>query len=432
MAGTANSFRDTLAKPVIKVAMKEMKTGAGHLISRFNRSASAAIQGGLAKREGNILKFKLKRYGGVAGRGYNLKINSRTGAEHVEVVTEGHMNYGVKYTPRETTYEARCSEIKSEAAMDAGIAFARLAIDNYMDQLAYGSNYVPFNPGNIGVSYSALMAKMRRMGVKGKPNVARSTNMWEHMHNQQHTNTANALMSENMKSFNFIDEDVNSIPTYKTGDRAGLCLKVYSACQTGCELVICGGAAAANRRIIRRGEVLDICGVKAVDMMSHRTQGYNRQFVAQCDVWADGNGVAVVSIEPELLPLHSDYQVANSLGQTATNGGRKNVDSSPKDGAMVNVSTGLSPNCEYEQTLVWFDDAMVKIAADVDMDCGGMTENVRISFGDLAGDAGRAYFSKDGNIQNGAGFLRWDMSLDYINLFPEFVTRLVGIKVADC
>ena len=225
MAG--NQFRDTLAKPVIEVTSKQMFTGAAHILPRYNKESSRMIEGGLAKREGNILKFKVERQGGEAGEGPNLKINPVTAHEHREISTYGQINYGTTHSVYEATYEATCEEIKKKSAVDAGKAFSRKIVDRYLKELVQAENFVVFNPGNPGNSLLALQAKMRRMagakmGGMGKPNMVRSTGMWQAIENVKHANVSNQLIQYTMTDFNELD-DVNAIPTYITGDRTGLC-----------------------------------------------------------------------------------------------------------------------------------------------------------------------------------------------------------------
>ena len=172
-----------------------------------------------------------------------------------------------------------------------------------------------------------------------------------------------------MSDFNELD-DVNAIPTYITGDRTGLCLKVYTGCQRGCTLYITGGPNAAGRKIINKGEVLEIAGVYAIDEESFLNRGELRQFRVACDVYADQNGRAAIQIEPELLPLDQPFEIVNQFGQKTSSLGRKNVLDAPMDGADVYVSPGLEPNTEYEQTMIWYDDMMVKIRADLKINMG--------------------------------------------------------------
>lgn len=441
---TASSHRATLAKPIIEVTMRHFGTGAGHLLKHYNRPASAMVEKGVAMRQGNTLKIPLKKgSGGRAGHGYALRLNGRTANEHIEITTNGHLNFGSDFTLNDSKYEATFNQVKDTDAVYAGEAFAREFVNNYLDELSYGHNYVPFNPASTATSFTSVITLMKKQGMmmrmgggNQKMNIVTSNNMWQAIHNQRHTNVTNELMSVNEKMFNFVPE-VDSIPTYKTGDRAGLCLKVYSVCQSGCKLYISGGSDAAGRLIVRKGEVLEISGVKALDEHTHRTQGYNRQFVSTCDVWADSAGKAEVSIDPELLPLKEDYSVSNALGQTATNGGRKNVDFHPKDGAAITVSRGLQPNSEYEQSLIWYDDAMIKVAADLAVNKNHfkhMQMKRRVKQGGnsiVTENYSKIYMSEDFDINEGRSILRWDTSLDYINAMPELVTRLVGIKVGD-
>lgn len=429
MAG--NQFRDTLAKPVIKVSAKQMFTGAAHLLPHYNKMASQSIEGGLAKREGNKLKFKIERQGGEAGEGYNLKINPITAHEHREITTFGHLNYGVAHTPYESTYEATCEEIKRKAAVDAGKAFGRKIVDRYLSELVNAENFVVFNPGNPGNSLLAVRAKMRRMGMMsamGKPNMVATTGMWQSIENVKHANTNNQSIQSNMSDFNMID-DVNAVPTYKTGDRAGLCLKVYTGCQTGCTLYIAGGPDAAGRKIINEGEVLEIAGVYAIDEESFLNRGELRQFQVKCDVYADRNGRAAIQIEPEMLPIDMPFETTNSLGQKTSSLGRKNVLAAAKDGADVLVSPGLEPNTEYEQTIIWYDDMMTKIKADVKINVG-KTASMNLS-SKIAGNMGKIHYSMDGDIHNGNTVHRWDMSIDYLNLFPQYGFRLVGNRLGS-
>lgn len=429
MAG--NQFRDTLAKPIINVTAKEMFTGAAHLLPLYNHQVSKSIEGGLAERNGNVLKFKIMRQGGEAGEGYNLKINPITAHEHREITTFGHLTYGVQSSPYETTYETTCEEVKQYGAKDAGKAFARKIVDRYLKELVNAENFVAFNPGNPGNSLLAIRAKMRRMsGVSGmgKANMVRSTGMWEAIENVKHANTNNQSIQMNMMDFNEVD-DVNAVPTYKTGDRTGLCLKVYTGCQTGCTLYVAGGANAAGRKIINEGEILEIQGVYAIDEESFLNRGELRQFQVKCDVYADQNGRAAIQIEPELLPLNRPFETTNVLGQKTSSLGRKNVLEAAKDGAEVRVSPGLAPNTEYEQTIIWYNDMMTKIKAPVQINCG-KSHSMSLS-SKIAGNMGQIYYSMDGDIHSGSTVHRWDMSIDYLNLFPQYGFKLVGNRLGS-
>jgi len=420
-----SSLRATLSKPVLEVVTREFGTGAGHLLKLHNRNASALANKQIEKKQGNIIKVPLMRgSGGRAGKGYQLHLNSRTSNEHIEFTTNGHYNYGTEFTLHDSKYEAQYRELAELDAKYAGEAFAREFVDNYVDELTFGHNYVPFNPASAATSYTSVLTLMKRQGMNSLA-----------IHNQRHTNVNNELMGVNEGMFTWVQE-VDSIPTYKTGDRTGLCLKVYSACQSGCRIYISGGQDAANRKIILRGETIEIGGVRALDEHTHRSQGYLRQFTAACDVWADSNGVAEVSIDPELLPLNEDYSAPTLIGQTASNGGRKNVDFAPRDGAPVTVSRGLQPNCEYEQSLIWYEDAMLKVIADISMDSDHFNKT-QMKMNSMRGKQkitdvmSNVYMSKDKDIFTGKSIMRWDTSLDFINFRPELVTRLVGIKVAD-
>ena len=134
--------------------------------------------------------------------------------------------------------------------------------------------------------------------------------------------------------------------------------------------------------------------------------------------------------------MNEDYSAPTLIGQTASNGGRKNVDFAPRDGAPVTVSRGLQPNCEYEQSLIWYEDAMLMVKADISMDSDhyqSTTMKMRSTRGKqkITDVMSKVFMSSDKDIFTGKSIMRWDTSLDFINIKPEFVTRLVGIKVGD-
>jgi len=431
MAG--NSFRDTLAKPVINVTSNQMFTGAAHILPLYNKQSSRMIEGGLAERKGNILKFKIERQGGEAGEGANLKINPVTAHEHREITTYGNLNYGIAHSLYESTYEATAEEIKKKGAVDAGKAFSRKVVDRYLAEVVQAENFVVFNPGNPGNSLLALKAKIRRMkGVNRseKMNFAGTTGMWQAIENVKHANTSNQLIQQMMMDYNQVD-DINAIPTYVTGDRTGLCLKVYTSCQRGCTLYITGGPNAAGRKIINKGEVLEIEGVYAIDEESFLNRGELRQFRVACDVYADSNGRAAVQVEPEILPLDLPFETVNQLGQKTSSLGRKNVKLAPMDGADVYVSRGLDPSTEYEQTIIWHNDMMVKVKANLDINLGKDKSASMNLNSKIAGDLGRIYYSMDGDIHTAENVHRWDMSIDYINLFPQYGYKLVGNRLGS-
>ena len=162
----ASSLRATLSKPVLEVVTREFGTGAGHLLKIHNRNASMLANKQIADRQGNIIKVPLMRgSGGRAGKGYQLHLNGRTANEHIEFTTNGHYNYGTEFSLHDSKYEAQFKELEQLDAKYAGEAFAREFVDNYVDELTFGHNYVPFNPASTATSYTSVITLMKRQGM---------------------------------------------------------------------------------------------------------------------------------------------------------------------------------------------------------------------------------------------------------------------------
>lgn len=122
-----------------------------------------------------------------------------------------------------------------------------------------------------------------------------------------------------------VDQNVR---THQVGPLGGTPL-VNGAGQTGSSLVTDGWTAAAALRL-RKGDIITIAGVYAVNPVSGDTLQDLMQFVVTADVSSDASGNATIPISPEII----------------TSGPYKTVSAAPADNAAITVlgnANTLSP-----------------------------------------------------------------------------------------
>ncbi len=96
---------------------------------------------------------------------------------------------------------------------------------------------------------------------------------------------------------------------------------VNGAGQTGASLVTNGWTAAAALRL-RKGDVIEVAGVNAVNPMTRAIYGGLRHFVVTADVYSDGAGNATIPIFPSIVPAPAQFAT---------------VDATPGAGALISV-----------------------------------------------------------------------------------------------
>lgn len=158
-------------------------------------------------------------------------------------------------------------------------------------------------------------------------------------------------------------------------------------------------AAAANR--LKRGDVITIAGVFAVNPESKQTTGVLQQFVVTADTASDGSGNATVPIYPAII----------------AGGAYQNVTARPADNAAITVLTGTASTA-YGQNILFHRDAFTLVTADLELP-NGMDMASRESYEGVS-----LRFLRGFDIVNNKRICRFDMLAGFGLLRPEWAVRV--------
>ena len=158
-------------------------------------------------------------------------------------------------------------------------------------------------------------------------------------------------------------------------------------------------AAIANR--LKRGDVLTIAGVFAVNPETKVSTGVLRQFVATTDAASDGSGNLTVAIYPAII----------------AGGAYQNVTNRPADNAAITILTGTA-STSYGQNILFHRDAFTLVTADMELPRGmDMAERA-------VEDGVSLRFIRGYDIANNRRICRFDLLAGYGLLRPEWAVRV--------
>ena len=158
-------------------------------------------------------------------------------------------------------------------------------------------------------------------------------------------------------------------------------------------------AAIANR--LKRGDVLTIAGVFAVNPETKVSTGVLRQFVATTDAASDGSGNLTVAIYPAII----------------AGGAYQNVTARPADNAAITILTGTA-STSYGQNILFHRDAFTLVTADMELPRGmDMAERA-------VEDGVSLRFIRGYDITNNRRICRFDLLAGYGLLRPEWAVRV--------
>ncbi len=142
----------------------------------------------------------------------------------------------------------------------------------------------------------------------------------------------------------------NNVTAHTVGALGGTPL-VNGASQTGTSLVTDGWTAAAATRL-KKGDVIQIAGVKDINPMSYQSVRRLSDQVVTADTASDGSGNMTIPIWPGITPT----------GNYAT------VSASPADDAAITIFGHASSYASVEtaQGLIYHEDAFALVFADLE------------------------------------------------------------------
>lgn len=167
-------------------------------------------------------------------------------------------------------------------------------------------------------------------------------------------------------------------------------------------LVTDGWTAAAAARL-KKGDVITLAGVNAVNPETKADTGSLRKFVVTADYSSDGSGNLTAVISPAII----------------AGGAFQNVTARPADNAAITVVTG-SAGVTYRQNLIWHRDAITFVSPEMEVP-GGMDMASSSSMADEGGVSLR--FVRGFDILNNKRISRFDVLWGAAVTKPEWVVR---------
>ena len=151
----------------------------------------------------------------------------------------------------------------------------------------------------------------------------------------------------------------------------------------------------------KKGDVITIAGINAVNPVTKQDLGYLQTFVVTADANSDGSGKATLVIYPGIV----------------AGGAYKNVTARTTDGNAVTVKSGTAAT-SYSQNILFHPDAMALVTIPMDVP-NGMDMAHQASYEGI-----NLRFVRGFDITNNRRISRFDMLAGYGVIRPEWAVRV--------
>jgi hypothetical protein len=200
---------------------------------------------------------------------------------------------------------------------------------------------------------------------------------------------------------------VQNTAVHTVGPLGGTPTMSTTANQTGSVIATIGWTAAAALRL-RKGDVIQITDVNAINPMNRQSTGQRADFVVTADTFSDGAGAANVPIYPAIIGPNQQFQTVDAL---------------PAASAPLFVFGGAASTHASKQTaqgLIFRKEAYVAVMADLEKP-GGLWVSERISNAALGVSI---RLLKDYTIDTDKSPARMDVAYGWKAVRPEMGCRV--------
>lgn len=196
------------------------------------------------------------------------------------------------------------------------------------------------------------------------------------------------------------------VPKHTIGALGGTPLTNGATADAATSVVTDGWTAAASNRL-KKGDVIQIATVFAVNPQTKQSTGKLKDFVVTADVASDGSGNATIPIYPAII----------------ASGAYQNVTNVPADGAAITTFGHASSYAGIQtvQNLVFHKSAIALCVVPLEKIEG---EQMTVATDPETGLSVRLWTA--GNILTGKGIKRLDILFGSKVVRPEFAARVVG------
>lgn len=360
---------------------------------------------------GNTLNIrKPARY--VGGEGQDLSIEGITETS-ASLVLEKQFHVGLQFSAQDL---ALSIDDFNKRILAPAVATIANKVDYYMTE-AYISvaNYVG-TPGTVPTALLTYLQAGRNLDDEATPQddmrtMAITPNMQINIVDQlkglfqQSAALGKQYMTGKMGDaigFEWIMDQ--NLRTHATGALGGTPL-VNGADQTGSSLITDGWTAAAANRL-KRGDVIEIADVNAVNPMNYQSIGRTRSFLVTADADSDASGNATVSIYPSMTTSGS----GQTINAVAANNAAVTIFGHASTYASKSSPTGLAFHRDF--AAIGFADLPVP---------GGVDKGARVS-DDQLGISIRMV--RDYTIMNDQFICRLDVLCGKVVPYPELCSRV--------
>lgn len=188
---------------------------------------------------------------------------------------------------------------------------------------------------------------------------------------------------------------------------------VTVAGQSGSNLATSGWTAAAGLRL-RKGDVISVPLLNAVNPMTRATYGSVRYLLVTADVYSDGAGLATIPIFPSIIPAPAQFATTDSLPAA---GGLISVFGIAQAGQGAIANTFVTQNMGYHKDAFTFAGVSQKIPK-------GSTE---MAYQATDPDTGiQLRFAQQWNLQTNIFGSRFDVLYAFGAPYPQLAVRMLG------
>lgn len=208
------------------------------------------------------------------------------------------------------------------------------------------------------------------------------------------------IMGMNVLGFRDVAMDQN-IQVHTVGAHGGTPL-INGTTADGATSLVTDGWDLSVTGLLKKGDVITVAGVYAVNPQSRQSTGQLMQFVVTADVDSDGAGAATIPISPTIT----------------ASGAYQNVSALPADNAAITVAG--TAGAEYPINIGCHKDAFTLATADLLLP-GGVDFAAREVYDGISMRIIRQY-----DINNDQFPCRIDVLYGWKAVYPELACRLIG------
>ena len=315
----------------------------------------------------------------------------------------------------------------SERYLKSGMVQLAHKVDLSILRKAYQTTFFATGTPGLGLNYETMIDARAAMSMVGHPDDGETKFLLNPLdaasHRKKLININNDSLVKSAIEKAYIGNiagmdgfETAQMPVHTTGIATGS-PTVNGAGQTGASLVTTAWTASTSG-ILKRGDIITIAGVFAINPQTYESTGQLQQFVVTADVNSAGAGAATIPISPAINP--GTLTTVDGDGATVSLAAYQNVTNAPAAGAAITVLG--AGNTAYRQNLILHRDALTLAVVDIALPQSAVVAERKSDPETGLSLAMTAAY----NISDYTETYRIDILWGVENLYPELGRRVFG------